>query len=257
METLIERGNFHLVKENIKTLIEDAQIADDSIKRYDAYLRHLLHWAWDTPFTQAVTIRPTLLAYLEQTPSKRSGTLAPQSRKKIVECARKFFEWAKMNHPAEFKALPPAWIQKLKFLKRQANQAKNKLEFMELDEVIALATTPGAEGDLAHWRDRAMAARLFLTGERANAAVTSPISAIDFKDRTLKQWPELGVRTKNSKGATTYLLLIPELLEVARSWDEYVRKNLPPTAVWYAPIDSKWGEQKLSEQKPGKNRSVG
>ena len=180
METLIERRNFELVSEYLKTLIEDAKIAKASVDRYDAYLRHLLHWAWDIPFTQAATIRPGLLAYLEQTPSERSGTLAPQSRKKIVECSRKFFEWAKTNHPAEFKALPPAWIEKLKFLKKQANQAKHKLEFVTLDEAITLATTPGAEGDLAHWRDRAMAARLFLTGERANAAVTSPISAIDF-----------------------------------------------------------------------------
>jgi len=257
MEQLIERRNYQLVTEYLNSLIEDAQITESSVKRYKAYLRHILHWAWDTPFTQATTIRPTLLAYLDQTPSERSGTLAPQSRKKIVECARKFFEWAKMNHPAEFKALPPAWIQKLKFLKKQASQAKNKPVFVELDEAITLATTPGVEGDLAHWRDRAMAARLFLTGERANAAVTSPISAIDFNDRSLKQWPELGVKTKNSKAAKTFLLRIPKLIEVARSWDEYVRKNLPPTAVWYAPIDSQWGEQKLSELKPGKNRSVG
>jgi hypothetical protein len=37
-------------------------------------------------------------------------------------------------------------------------------------------------GDLAHWRDRAAAARLFLTGERALDLVTSPIEAINLED---------------------------------------------------------------------------
>jgi hypothetical protein len=47
---------------------------------------------------------------------------------------------------------------------------------------------------------------LFLSGARASAFTTLPLSAVDLPARTLRQWPELGVATKNGKRATTYLL---------------------------------------------------
>lgn len=256
MEQLIERQNYLLINEYLNLLSEDAQIAQLSVDRYRCYLRHLLLWAMEISFTQAHTIRPTLLAYLDQTQTPLGKPLAQETRKKIVELSRKFFEWEKMNHPIEFKSLPPAWIQKMKFVKRHSRQIDQEPLFVGLDEVTTLATTKSANGDLAGWRDRAMAARLFLTGERASAAVTSPISAIDFDDLSIKQWADLGVKTKNCKSATTFLLHIPELIEVARSWDKYVRTNLPPTAVWYSPISSRWGEQTLSDDIPGENRNI-
>jgi integrase len=50
----------------------------------------------------------------------------------------------------------------------------------------------------------------------------------------VKQWPNLGVRTKFKKHATTYLLDIPDLLAVVRTWDLVVRGVLPPGGAWYA-----------------------
>jgi integrase len=70
----------------------------------------------------------------------------------------------------------------------------------------------------------------------------------------LRQWPELGVATKNGKRATTFLLPIPELLSMSQIWDELVRANLPSTAPWYAPISAHWGGQFFTESSPGKNR---
>ena len=126
---------------------------------------------------------------------------------------------------------------------------------MTAEEAICLATLPGEDGDLAHWRDRAAVARLFLTGECANALVTSPIDAINFEDNWLRQWLELGVKTKNGKKATTFLLPVPELLEVARSWDRFVRARLPGSAPGYAPIENNWREHVLSTEQPGENRN--
>lgn len=255
MEPLIERRNYELVTEYLTGLAEEAQITPASVKRYSCYLRHLLFWAMETPLGQAHTLHSPFPAYLDHPPSG-DPSLAAGTRKKIVENARKFFEWAKMNHPAEFKSLPPAWIQKLKIMKRITRPVDHEPLFVTLEEAITLATIPYQPGDLAAWRDRAMAARLFLTGERASAAVSSPISAIDFAALSLKQFPDLGVRTKNRKSAVTYLLQIPQLLDVAKSWDTYVRTNLPPWAVWFAPIYSEWGEQTLSDDPPGKNRHI-
>ncbi len=127
-------------------------------------------------------------------------------------------------------------------------------EYVSLEEVKQLVAIPHDEDDLALLRDKAAAAMLFLSGARASAFTTLPISAVDLPARTLRQWPELGVATKNGKRATTYLLPIPELLSVAQIWDDVVRSNLPSTAPWYAPISSRWGSQSLADAEPGKNR---
>ena len=70
----------------------------------------------------------------------------------------------------------------------------------------------------------------------------------------IEQKPELGVRTKNGKAATTYLHKIPDLLDFARGWDEFVRTNFPEDHLWYCPIQQTWGEQSTQILVPGKNR---
>ena len=105
-------------------------------------------------------------------------------------------------------------------------------------------------------RDRAAAAMLFVSGMRASAFSSLPISAVDLPSRTVRQFPSLGVRTKNSKAAVTYLLKIPELLAVVEEWDAVVRSKLPPTAMWYAPLISRWGVPRLSADLPGANRNI-
>lgn len=94
---------------------------------------------------------------------------------------------------------------------------------------------------------------LFLSGARASAFATMPIAAVDLPARTLRQWPELGVATKNGKRATPFLLPIPELLEVAQTWDDVVRSKLQSSAPWFAPISAHWDGQSLAESSPGKN----
>jgi len=90
---------------------------------------------------------------------------------------------------------------------------------------------------------------------RASAFTTLPIEAVDLDNLRLRQWPELGVHTKNGKKATTFLLNIPEILAPVRQWDAIVRKSLPGSSSWYAPIAHSWGDQFLSQDEPGKTRS--
>jgi hypothetical protein len=196
-------------------------------------------------------------------PSPRKGILTAETQKKLVNIAKQFFTWAKMEYSNQFRLIKPAWIDQLhpvrkivqpvehgqidpKLLENDSDECIDPdLRFVSLDEVIALTKISCRDGDLAQWRDCAMAALLYLSGARAHAAVTLPIGAVHVDEMKIRQWPELGVHTKNNKRATTYLHPIPELVEVSQSWDDYVRKNLPLSSPWYAPIDSKWGEQKL------------
>lgn len=131
-------------------------------------------------------------------------------------------------------------------------------EFISLDEVMALATKelPKAEDLIVYKRDQAATAMLFLSGMRASAFASLPIEAVNIKERQIKQWPSLGVRTEFTKHATTFLLDIPELLNVVEKWDEFVRSELPANAMWYPVIVSEWKSEKLSPTKPGANRHI-
>lgn len=145
-----------------------------------------------------------------------------------------------------------AWLESLRSSRNKETQSEH--EYVTLDEVLTLITVPHDDGDLALLRDKSAAALLFLSGARASAFTTLPISAVDLPERTLRQWPELGVATKNSKRATTFLLPIPELITVVETWDNIVRNNLPVTHPWYAPVKIHWGKQELDVSTPGKNR---
>ena len=62
---------------------------------------------------------------------------------------------------------------------------------------------------------------------------------------------------RTAKAATTYLLPIPDLLDAAGEWDDFVRRQDPLPAVWYPPIISLWGELQLAPDPPGAHRNIG
>ena len=250
---MIHRNNYILVKRYLKDLGEVYQLSSSSLNRYRFYLRHLLLWAGETPFRQAASLRPTFPSYVGNLPGLRGeAPLASATQKKIIETGKRLFIWAKQNYPKEFGSLNSAWLESLR--SPRVRDTGNEHEYVYLEEILQLIAVPHDESDLALLRDKAAAALLFLSGARASAFTTFPISALDLPARTLRQWPELGVATKNGKRATTFLLPIPELLSVAQAWDDLVHSKLQPSTPWYAPISAHWGGQSLEELTPGKNR---
>ena len=251
---MIERQNYLKIKLHLKYLEEVLQLTPESLERYRFYLRHLLLWADDKNFLAVNEIRPTLPAYLAALPGKDGkGNLAWASQKKILDSSKRFFRWAKETYPREMHSLQPGWIETLRQSRQPQTMAENV--FVSDDEVRKLIAYPVPETNLGLLRDQAAASMLFLSGMRASAFTTLAIQALDLDNLTVKQWPELGVHTKNSKKANTFLLNIPELLVPVRRWDAIVRPNSSPTTPWYAPIDHCWGEQRLSLDEPGETRS--
>jgi site-specific recombinase XerD len=250
---VVRRSNYLLVRRYLQDLGEVYQLSGSSLGRYRFYLRHLLLWAGETPFQQAARLHPTFPSYVGNLPG-RSGEapMASVTQKKIIEVGKRFFAWVNQNHPKEFSSLTTAWLESLRA--PRIKEANDEHEYVSLEEVKQLIAIHHDEDDLALMRDKAAAAMLFLSGARVSAFTTLPLSAVDLPARTLHQWPELGVVTKNGKRATTYLLPVPELVSVAMNWDNTVRSHLPSTAPWYAPISSRWGSQSLEESEPGKNR---
>jgi site-specific recombinase XerD len=250
---LIERKNFFKFKAYLLYLVEVMQVSQVSVDRYRFYLRHFLIWAGEKLLGEIASIRPTFPAYIASLPGKDGkGSLAAETQKKIIDTSKRFLRWAKATSPIEFTKLPSSFIESLHPLR--SPELHKDHEYVSLDEVSRLAILQTVETDLAIMRDKAAAAMLFLSGMRASAFTTMPIQAVDLPNLSIRQWPELGVRTKNGKMATTYLLPIPGLLEVVSDWDSHVRSRLADTERLYAPIDSNWGDQSLSSKEAGKNR---
>ena len=249
---LINRKNYIWINKYLDWLLDVRHRSIETVDRYKFWLRHLLLWAMEIPFPEAYTIKLQFSKYIESL----DRPLAPESQRKIIENARAFFRWVKMHYSQEFLELPGYWIEDLTPPASIAIPVKEGS--VKLEEAIQLATMPIDRSNLALWRDQAAAALLFLSGARAHAVVTLPVSAIhlDADHPYIGQWPNLGVHTKNNKGANTFLHTVPELLAVVRSWDSFIRGKCPITSPWYAPISSTWGEQSLSAHTVGYHRSI-
>lgn len=253
---MIARSNYLKIRQHLKYLEEVLQLAPASLARYRFYLRHLLLWADERDFSASHLIRPTLPAYIASLPGRDAqGTLAPASQKKILDSSKRFFCWARSTYLKDFSKLPASFLDTLRLPRHSHSSGENV--FVSLPEVRQLIALPVPEGDLALLREQAAAAMLYLSGMRASAFTTLPISGVDLEHLALRQWPETGVHTKNSKRATTFLLNIPDLLEALKRWDALVRNALPAAGPWYAPVVSRWGEQRISTAEPGKNRVQG
>src|SRR5579859_637209 len=194
---MVNRANYHLARRYLDHLRVLVQLTEQSLGRYWSYLRHLLLWADEMLFGEAPARRPTFPAYL----ASRTPSLAPATVKKILQTAKRFFLWAKQASPRDFHGVAENWINTLR-APRQA-QAVPEHAFVTVEEAVQLATSPVDPDDLAARRDRAGVALLFLSGMRAGALGSLPIQAVDIPSRTIKQWPSLGVHTKNLKSDTT------------------------------------------------------
>lgn len=244
---LVHRGNFLLVQEYLAYLLQVRLKNPKSVERYRFWLNHLLLWAMEVPLPRARSISPPFSDYV------RSKNFAQESQKKIVETARAFLRWAKLYHEKQFASLPAYWVEDLTPVRVQRNSVS---KYVRLEEVLKIGHRTRGKDNLALWRDQAMACLLFLSGARAGAAVSLPIRAIHLNDPYphIEQKTELGVHTKLSKSATTYLHQIPELLDFARGWDHFARANFPESHLWYAPIQQHWGEQSTQVLEAGQHR---
>jgi site-specific recombinase XerD len=244
---LINRSNYLIVQEYLEYLLSVRNRNKKSVERYRFWLRRVLLWAMEHSLETADQIKPPFVQYINEL------ELATESKKKIIETTRSFFKWAKLYHHRPYARLPAYWIEDLTPPRLPCG---TNLEYVTLENALAIARLKIDRSNLALWRDQAMSAMLFLSGARAGAATSLPIKAVHLQVEypNIEQKPSLGVSTKNKQSATTFLHHIPELLEGICEWDEYVRKNCPPEYPWYAPIQQNWGDQRLSDLKPGENR---
>jgi len=249
---MINRNNWKHVKAYLKYRQEVDLISVSSQRLEETWLRHLLEWMGNQPFERAQKVRPTFPEYIMT--ARMDGTeekFSPIYTRHIIRSANRFFQWMS-KHRSGFSFIKQAWLDTLKPTRMTIEP--NEHEIVTIEEVRAIAGAPVRS--VGERRIRAAAVFLFLSGIRIGAFVTLPLSAVNIQERTIKQWPRLGVRTKFSKHATTGLLDIPDLLEVVMQWDIEVRKVLPPNGFWFAPLSNETGEIDPSILRVGNHRNI-
>jgi site-specific recombinase XerD len=230
---MINRCNWKLINAYLKYRFEVDQVSDDTINLERTWLRHLLEWANETPIEHLSTKRPTLPEYLKSARlDDHQRDLSIVYTKKVLSSSKRFIVWLIANKKGYKHAFSYAWLNSLKYARFVDTDTEH--EAVTLEEIKAIANAPTR--NMREKRIKAAAVFWFLSGIRIGAFVTLPISAIDLTDLSVKQWPSLGVKTKFHKRETTYLLNIPDLVEIVKAWDSLVRQELPDTAPWFAPL---------------------
>jgi integrase len=232
---MINRQNWLDMRAYLRHVERTKQRDEQTIHKYRGQMRHLLEWADSTLLSDARRIDPTLPAYLVTRRSLKQPdqTLSPVTITKTLQTVRDFFTFARTEWP-RYKALSESWIEYLQ-PPRRASLASRLVDhqYYSLEAVRALLAVSAET--LREERAQAAVAMMFLSAMRSDALASLPLKCVDLAERTIRQLPELGVRTKNHKAALTYLLDIPDLYDVVAAWDARVRGD-SPDSMWYANI---------------------
>jgi integrase len=219
----------------------DIQNDPHTVATYWQSLKHLLIWAGKRSFKEAPKINPPFPEYLltarnesyERTPKDKP--LTPKYMVKVLSHARFFFEWAHL-YERGFGEINEAWIRTLKV--RRSARPESRLQvrsYWRLEDLRKITALQPA--NLREERDIAALSFLFVSGMRIGAFVTLPAACVDMSRRRIMQLPEMGVCTKNHKAAITYLIPIPDLLNVVEKWDKRIQ-GLEGKYNWYPALNT-------------------
>lgn len=223
---MVNRDNWKLVKRYLAYLRDVLQRDEQTVDRCWCSLRHLLEWANSARIANVRSIRPVFPVYLAERGFVHDGVA------RSCNVARAFFTWLKEESPGRYTRITDVWLDTLRPAREPEKPSKR--DVYTLEDVRRIAALPVET--FAGQRDVAAVALLFLSGMRVGAFTSLTVDCVDLRRRAIRQYPELGVRTKGGKRAETYLVNVPDLLRIVQRWDKVVRARLPGTALWYAPL---------------------
>jgi len=233
---MINRDNYLLIKKFMDYKLRVKQNDQQTVTIAWLGLRHLLEWADSTPLNRADRINNTFPEYLlSARRDDKDKPLTPKYMQKCFEQVRQFYSWSRIAIP-EYRNISELWLETFRLRKSRGIQSVlSSRNIWTVEDVIRVINAPTPiQSEKRFMRDKAALAFLFLSGMRIGAFVTMPIKCVDIDRRRVMQLPEEGVHTKNTKAAITFLLPVPELLEVVKDWDKYVNGIMSDKRVaWY------------------------
>jgi len=227
---MINRGNWLLVKKYLQYRITYDQVSNKTLRLEKTWLKHLLTWGDEKQIKDFPKIQPVFPEYVKNQLSKSGKPFSYEYQRKLISCAKRFLTWLTIHKGGYRQKINPIYLDTLKPSRGISDPYIH--EFVTLEEIMAIASAPVFT--LRDRRIRASAVFWFLSGIRIKAFATLPLKAVDLDNLTIKQWPSLGVETKNKKSATTFLLNIEPLFAVVKDWDQFIRKNLSEDSYWFA-----------------------
>ena len=258
MAELINRDNYHDVLAYLDHQDRVKQCAKETISRKWGYLRHLLEWAGSTRLFDIEGKRLTFPNYLSTARNDgKKNPLSPITIKRNCLEVKEFFRWVMIYRDTKFKKISDKWIDTLRISKARTNLiGLEDRKYYSQEEVLILCDF---EPDtLIDKRDRAALALLYLSAMRITAFTTLPISCVDIESMTIFQLPQEGMRIKNNKAAETILLPVEALVDIVREWDQYVRRELGISNLWYPNLSTdglRWSPKLGSSQSEARRKS--
>lgn len=232
---MINRDNYLLVRAHLA--YRDRVIQNDigTVHTYWQSLKHLLQWAGSKPFSDAPKMLPTFPEYLLTARNDgQEKQLTPKYMAKVLSHARAFFDWLRL-HERGYHTITEGWIKTLQVRRSAGTQSRlQERHYWKLEDVRKIASLEPT--GLRERRDIAALVFLFISGMRGGAFVTLPLDCVDIERRRVMQLPEKGVQTKNTKAAVTFLLPIPDLLEIVTAWDKFMRSQAGGPYNWFPAI---------------------
>ena len=243
---MINRENYLVVQKFIEYNVNVKQNLPSTVKNIRVSLYDFIAWLDTKPITAAADIRPTFIEYMTKA-GKSYGT-----QDHICATVRMFLTWCATYERVK---INNAWVDMLRPRKAAAKlSASRKIWTLEnVRKITAIKPTNTFDR-----RTIAATAFLFLSGMRIKAFYTLPLSCVDIARRRVIQSPEFGVHTKFSKAAVTYLLPIPDLLEIVSEFDALIREKASgQDCNWYPSLSKIYYEYKIERNTKNRNDSFG
>ena len=206
---------------------KERKCSKKTVEVYDVWLRHALEWCGETPFPECDKKKDQLQDYLESLVAQEK--ISEYIAGRICGTFSEFLSYISLENKARYNSIKKSYIESIRY-KTYSDNAKIP-PYYTLDEMKKIA---GVEtDDLTMKRIRAAACLLYLSGMRLSAFLTMPIECLNLEKMQVYQFPEKGVYTKFRKKAITSLLNIPDLLNVVKDWDSYIRGVSKAWSTWY------------------------
>jgi len=247
---MINRNNKQFLDDYLQFRDKNERLDPKSVKLERSVGLHYLYWCGELDFRNAPQSQLHFVDYVDGLMSQKGTPLSPEYKRKLVKSARRFFEWLSI-HKKGFRSITPAWLST--FIYRVYAKEFNDDDMITEDEMRIIADLPVE--NLIEQRVRAGACFLYLSGMRISAFISMPIKAVNLNELEVRQSPELGIRTKNKKSATTYILNLDPIMNNVQEWDAIVRSKLSPTGFWFAPLSSTTGDLDTFAVKVGEHRT--
>jgi site-specific recombinase XerC len=246
---MINRNNKQFLDDYLQFRDKNERLDPKSVKLERSVGLHYLYWCGELDFRNAPQSQIHFVDYVDGLMSQKGTPLSPEYKRKLVKSARRFFEWLSI-HKKGFRSITPAWLST--FIYRVYSKEFNDDDMITEDEMRIIADLPVE--NLIEQRVRAGACFLYLSGMRISAFISMPIKAVNLNELEVRQSPELGIRTKNKKSATTHILDLDAIMNNVQEWDAIVRSKLSPTGFWFAPLSSITGDLDTFAVKVGEHR---